>query len=152
MIPDENSVLPMLPPEHVPPSRDMPRLGVEIKFGISYCRRCGRLIAKDSDPSWVQPKPCQIVKVELRKNERAITYEIIGLADAQERQLPGPIDGLEDNWNSGIWRCEDGVPVEYIGDDVCEPEDSILRRDWAWVATALLDAYKLGRRESILNV
>lgn len=76
-----------------------------------------------------------------------VSYEIIGLETANERGLPGAAqfysDDLDD-WNSGVWRCEDGVPVEYIGDDMCEPEDAVLCRDWRWVAAALQAAYELG--------
>ncbi len=77
-----------------------------------------------------------------------VSYEIIGLATARERELPGSVQFAlftdMDDWNSGIWRCEDGVPVEYVGDDICEPEDSVLRRDWGWVAKALQAAYERG--------
>lgn len=75
-----------------------------------------------------------------------VTYEVIALRDAKKRDLPGPgYWGDEFNWGWGIWRCEDGIPVEYIGEDGGEPEDQTLARDWNWVPKALEAAYNLGR-------
>ncbi len=50
--------------EHVPSGR---ALAIEQRHGITYCRRCGRVLVKDSDPSFVQTKPCRAVKVEMRE-------------------------------------------------------------------------------------
>lgn len=52
--------------EHIPPDETRPRMEFEVMHGISYCRRCGRLMAKDSDPEWTTSKPCQLVRVGLR--------------------------------------------------------------------------------------
>lgn len=81
-----------------------------------------------------------------------VTYRIIRLGDAAKMGAPLPTwegsweDALayDGDWDSGIWRCEDGVPVEFIGRDGGEPEDQTLVRDWAWVASALQAAYGLG--------
>lgn len=78
-----------------------------------------------------------------------VTYETIALDEAVERNLPNidQYEGLVLEWSWGIWRCEDGVPVEYIGEDGGEPEDQSLIRDWSWVAPALQEAYNLGKMD-----
>jgi hypothetical protein len=77
----------------------------------------------------------------------SITYQVIGLDEATEL---GIYDDVLDDWapGSGIWRCEDGRPVELIGEDGGEPEDQVLYRAWAWVAPALKAAYELGRKHA----
>lgn len=52
--------------EHIPPDETRPRMEFEVAHGISYCRRCGSLIAKDDDPEWRTKKPCRLVRVDLR--------------------------------------------------------------------------------------
>lgn len=79
----------------------------------------------------------------------SVTYEIIDMLAAIGMGAPDtdwrtPSDDWE-RYGKGIWRCEDGVPVEFIGEDGGEPEDQTLGRDWKWVAPALMAAYKLGR-------
>jgi hypothetical protein len=56
----------------------------------------------------------------------------------------GPNYYEEDYWLRALVRCEDGKPVEILGEDGGEPEDQSFRRDWAWVPQALQDAYDLG--------
>lgn len=48
--------------EHVP----FPRNAFHKKWGITYCRRCGRVLVKDKDPDFVQVKDCQVVRISLR--------------------------------------------------------------------------------------
>lgn len=50
------------PLEHVEGERD----AFEQRHGVTYCRRCGRLLTKDSDPDYRQTKPCRVVQVGLR--------------------------------------------------------------------------------------
>lgn len=82
---------------------------------------------------------------------KKISYEIM---DKAEAQYAGASEDLvcdlrdELDWsgpNTGVFRCEDGVPVRLLGMDGGEPEDQTLGRDWSWIAKALDDAYKLGR-------
>lgn len=82
------------------------------------------------------------------------TYEVIAMPAALGMGAPG-IEWIAESphpsdwdYDKGIWRCEDGVPVELIGTDGGEPEDQTLGRDWKWVAPALRAAYKLGRESS----
>jgi hypothetical protein len=76
------------------------------------------------------------------------TYELFSLSEAKKRELPGAEewwsegDGYE--YGEGLWRCEDGKPVEYLAQDGGEPEDSSFARDWSWVPGALKRAYDLG--------
>jgi hypothetical protein len=49
-------------PEHWPKERS----AQDDEWGVTWCRRCGRMLVKDRYPDWVQAKPCQIVKVVLR--------------------------------------------------------------------------------------
>lgn len=80
-----------------------------------------------------------------------VTYEIIAMDEAKKRGLE--YDEFE--WTRdedlgywwGVWRCEDGVPIECVGTDGGEPEDQILIRDWRWVPHALKQAYELGARQ-----
>jgi hypothetical protein len=80
-----------------------------------------------------------------------ITYEALEPDDAVARgadeALMVDLRALSDwDWDStGVFRCEDGVPVELIGSDGGEAEDQTLRRDWKWVAPALQAAFELGR-------
>ena len=91
-----------------------------------------------------------------RADDVAVTYRIIRFGEAAEMGAPIPRweasweDALayDGDWNSGVWRCENGVPVEFIGQDGGEPEDQTLRRDWAWVASALQAAYDFGKRHN----
>lgn len=79
-----------------------------------------------------------------------VTYEVIDVPAAIGMGAPrsgqyDPKRNNDDDYRKVIYRCEDGVPVEWIGDDGGEPEDQTLGRDWKWVAPALRVAYKLGR-------
>lgn len=38
----------------------------EARIGATYCRVCGRLLAKDRDPGWVQPKSCSTPGISFR--------------------------------------------------------------------------------------
>lgn len=76
-----------------------------------------------------------------------VTYEVASLSDARERGWPyfyawDAAGDITFGW--GVWRCEDGVGVEIIGEDGGEPEDQILVRDWSWVAPAIQAAFDLG--------
>lgn len=51
------------PPQHWHPGE---RNAHEQKTGLSWCRRCGRLLAADHNPEFKQTKPCQIVKIGLK--------------------------------------------------------------------------------------
>lgn len=79
------------------------------------------------------------------------TYEVIDMVAAIGMGAPDTewrsVDDDYDYWDyvKGIWRCEDGVPVEFIGDDGGEPEDQTLGRDWKWVAPALAAAHERGK-------
>lgn len=79
----------------------------------------------------------------------SVTYEVIPLDFAKEGDLPYHSDWEDDSdryeYGQGIWRCVDGKPVEFIGEDGGEPEDQTLRRDWSWVAGELTRAFELGR-------
>jgi hypothetical protein len=78
-----------------------------------------------------------------------VTYEIIGMREAKDRGLPfADFEWTRNDdlfWWFGVWRCENGVPVECVGYDGGEPEDQVLIRDWKWVPLALKAAYDLGR-------
>jgi hypothetical protein len=81
------------------------------------------------------------------------SYRVI---DAEEgKRLNAPIPPWEDGWDdlldswypsSYLYRFEDDIPVEFIGQDGGEPEDQTFSRDWGWVTGALQDAYQLGRK------
>jgi hypothetical protein len=87
-----------------------------------------------------------------------ITYNVLTPGVAVD--LGAPEDLVEDlrafgDWDydsSGVFRCEDGVPVELLGSDGGEPEDQTLGRDWSWVAPALQAAYALGAAEGVKPV
>jgi hypothetical protein len=56
---------------------------------------------------------------------------------------------LQDTWNdpdwtNGLWMIDVGGIAYFVNSDGGEPEDQTLRRDWAWVADALNDAYAQG--------
>lgn len=48
---------------------------------------------------------------------------------------------------SMVVRCEEGKPVEVVGEDGGEPEDQTLGRNWSWVVPALNAAYARGQRD-----
>lgn len=79
------------------------------------------------------------------------TYAVLSYADAAELDADLPLytedwaEALEyGEYTCGVWRFEDGAPVQFIGNDGGEPEDQTLQRNWSWVADALNDAYELG--------
>lgn len=51
---------------HVWPDAARPRSEFEERTGCDYCRRCGRMLSKDRDPSWQQMKPCRVVRITHR--------------------------------------------------------------------------------------
>jgi hypothetical protein len=53
-------------PEHVPPTQ---RSEFEIKHGITYCRRCGRVVVNDRYPDKAV-KPCERVHVGPRNSKK----------------------------------------------------------------------------------
>lgn len=71
-----------------------------------------------------------------------IEYRVVDSVDA--KGYPDFLD--DDDFHWCIYRFEDGVPIELIGQDGGSPEDQILVRDWKWVAPALQAAYELGRK------
>lgn len=48
--------------EHIPYART----DWHEKWGVTYCRRCGRVLVKDRDPDFVQAKPCEVIRIGLR--------------------------------------------------------------------------------------
>jgi hypothetical protein len=67
-------------PNHWPKERS--RLDEE--WGCTWCRRCGRMLVKDRYPDWVQTKPCEVVRVTLRK-----AGQVGPSHPAHEETLPG---------------------------------------------------------------
>jgi hypothetical protein len=90
------------------------------------------------------------------------TYEVL---DAEEAKAKGgDLEALDPSevltpsdlsWDvpaSGVFRLEDGVPVQLIGWDGGEPEDQTLGRDWSWIAPALQAAYESGRHDQLTEL
>lgn len=42
----------------------------ERRFGVTYCRRCGRLVAIDKKPGWKQTRWCRVVRILTRRSLR----------------------------------------------------------------------------------
>jgi hypothetical protein len=38
----------------------------EQRWGMTYCRRCGRPVVNDRYPDKITKRPCEVVKVSLR--------------------------------------------------------------------------------------
>lgn len=80
----------------------------------------------------------------------SVTFKVLTYPEAAALKAPHPWEDWEEyqddgyDYTSGIWRCEDGEPVEFMGSDGGEPEDNTLGRDWSWVAPALQKAYAQG--------
>ena len=51
---------------------------------------------------------------------------------------------VSDRSFAAVVKYVNGKPVEYVGDDYCEPADADLIRNFAWVASALDQAFKDG--------
>ncbi len=80
------------------------------------------------------------------------TYEVINMRAAAADGLPGtyPEDyGQDLDLRWGVWVCEDGKPVELLGQDGGEPEDQMLVRSWRWVVPALEKAYRDGLAQGV---
>lgn len=76
-----------------------------------------------------------------------VKFKAVPMDYAVEHGYPGADDETE--WNAwGVWRFEDGKAVELVGEDGGEPEDQTLYRAWAWVATALNEAYRRGHADA----
>ena len=54
------------PPDHVWPDDVRPLSDFEVRHGITYCRRCGRMLSGDRRPGFVQVKPCRVVRITTR--------------------------------------------------------------------------------------
>jgi hypothetical protein len=78
-----------------------------------------------------------------------IEYRCISIEEAQENNYPG-VDFYDDDdgYRMGIWRFEDGNPVEFLAADGGEPEDNSFYRDGSWITPALNEAYRLGVEHS----
>ena len=75
-------------------------------------------------------------------------YKVLSFEEAMRLGFDGEFVGYYNyEYRSGVFRMEDDKPVEMLGHDGGEPEDQTLWRDWSWVATALIAAYKRGRAE-----
>jgi hypothetical protein len=88
---------------------------------------------------------------------KTITYETMDGAEATKAgadlEKLDRYGALKDNGfdypASGVFRLEDGRPVELLGTDGGEPEDQTLGRDWGWVPAALQAAFELGKAEGV---
>lgn len=84
----------------------------------------------------------------------ASKYEIMDHEEATAAGAPAAmvVDMEPSDWDvgrSGVFRLENGAPVELLGTDGGEPEDQTLGRDWGWVPEALQAAYDRGRADGI---
>lgn len=85
-----------------------------------------------------------------------VTYRVIPMEEAIREQYEDVIrwvgeDTYVEEWESGIWYCEDGRPVKMLAMDGGEPEDNMFIRDGAWIAPALQAAYDSGFKDGGLN-
>jgi hypothetical protein len=72
-----------------------------------------------------------IEEFEAQKSRR---FAILAINEVPE-DVPGHGGACDYGWC--ICEMRDGKPIRYLGDDVCEPEDKLLVRDFAWVAYEL---------------
>jgi hypothetical protein len=79
-----------------------------------------------------------------------VKYVICRLDTAKKLGYPGIAEWYDPDelyYINGVFRFEDGKPVDLVGTDGGEPEDQTLTRDWAWVASTLTKAYALGYQD-----
>jgi len=65
-------------------------------------------------------------------------YEVVSVADAKAKGLPGSEDIEDkDDCRSILYRIDDGGVYHYFHCDGGEPEDNWFFRDWSWVPDEL---------------
>ena len=76
--------------------------------------------------------------------QHKVTYKVVSSSDSfvQEQHPDVPVDYYDEIY--ALVKFVNGQPREVIAFDGGEPEDNSFIRDWAWVPTALEQAYNEG--------